>query len=89
MGAVAFSRLGARGRGQEWAERALAADPEDASVCYNVACLYALERRPERAIELLERALRAGFAHRDWIERDPDLASVREEPGYRELLRTH
>lgn len=88
MGAVAFSRLGAPGRGLDWAERALAADPEDASVCYNVACLYALERRPERAIELLECALQAGFAHRDWIERDPDLASVRETPRYRELLRS-
>jgi len=86
MGAVALSRLGYRRRALEWAERAIAADPEDASVCYNVACLFALEGERDRAIERLRCALRAGFAHRDWIEHDPDLESLRKDSRFQALL---
>jgi TolB-like protein/Tfp pilus assembly protein PilF len=86
MGAVAFSRLGDRTRGLEWAERAVAVDPEDAGVCYNVACLFALEGERDRAIERLGSALRAGFAHWDWISHDPDLDSLRQDPRFQALL---
>lgn len=53
-GAPAWSRTGQPDRGLEWAERALAVDPEDAGVRYNVACLDALRGEPRFA------ALRAG-----------------------------
>jgi serine/threonine protein kinase/tetratricopeptide (TPR) repeat protein len=86
VGAVAFSRLGDRRRGLEWAERAVAVDPEDASVSYNVACLFALEGERDRALERLQSALRAGFAHWDWIEHDPDLDSLRQDPRFQALL---
>jgi TolB-like protein/Flp pilus assembly protein TadD len=86
MGAVAFSRLGDRARAFEWAERAIAVDPDDASICYNVACLFALEGERDRAFERLGRALRAGFAHRDWIEHDPDLDSLRDDPRFLALF---
>jgi len=89
MGAVAFSRLGDRRRGLEWAERAIAVDPEDAGVSYNVACLFALEGEHERAIERLGRALRAGFAPWDWIEHDPDLDSLRQDPRFQALRGEH
>jgi TolB-like protein/Flp pilus assembly protein TadD len=89
MGAVAFSRLGDRRRGMEWAERAVAVDPEDASVSYNVACLFALEGEGDRALELLAGALRAGFANWDWIEHDPDLDSLRQDPRFQALRAEH
>ncbi len=87
MGAVCFSRLGDRTRGLEWAERATAVDPEDAGVCYNVACLLALEGERDRAIDHLQRAFRVGFARRGWIEHDPDLASLRDDPRFQALIR--
>ncbi len=86
MGAVSFSRIGDRARGLEWAERALAVDVEDASVRYNVACLFALEGEHDRAIACLEEAFRVGFANRDWIEHDPDLDSLRDDPRFQALL---
>jgi adenylate cyclase len=46
MAAVALCRTGRRAEGLAWAERALAADPEDAGVRYNVACLYAVAGEP-------------------------------------------
>ncbi len=85
MGAVSLARLGQREAGFAWAERALAIDPADAGVKYNVACLYAVQGEKDRAIALLEEAVEAGFAHRDWVEHDPDLDSLRDEPRFQAL----
>jgi TolB-like protein/Flp pilus assembly protein TadD len=85
MGAVALSRLGEHEAGLKWAGRALAIDPSDGGICYNVACVYAVEGEIDKAIDCLEDAARAGFAHRDWIENDPDLDSVRNDPRFRAL----
>jgi adenylate cyclase len=87
MAAVCCSRLGQRDEGIEWAMQASAVDPEDASVCYNVACLLALEGERDDAIAHLERAFRVGFARRDWIERDPDLDSLRDDERFQALLK--
>jgi adenylate cyclase len=86
MRAVSLCRLGRKGEGQHWAERALSIDPEDAGVRYNVACLFALEGETDRAFQCLTDALHAGFANRDWIEHDPDLAAIRDDPRYVTLM---
>ncbi|HSG81574.1 MAG TPA: protein kinase [Gemmatimonadota bacterium] len=88
MCAVARCRLGDRTGGLECAEAALAIDPDDAGIRYNVACLYALEGETDRAVAALEAAIRAGFGRRDWIEHDPDLDSLRDDPRFLELLST-
>ena len=80
MCAVSSSRLGLQEEGLEWAERALAIDPDDAGVRYNVACLYALEGKSEAAIACVEEAFRCGFCNMEWIRRDPDLESIRDDP---------
>ena len=85
MGAVTLSRLGEHEAGLEWAARALTIDPRDGGVCYNVACLYAVEGETDKAIDCLEDAARTGFAHQDWIENDPDLDSLRDEPRFQAL----
>ncbi|HSN90068.1 MAG TPA: serine/threonine-protein kinase [Anaeromyxobacteraceae bacterium] len=87
MRAVALCRLGKREEGLRWAERALAIDPRDAGVRYNVACFYALEGAVEPALRALEEVVRAGFGNRDWIRRDPDLDSLRGDPRFQALLR--
>ncbi len=86
MRAVSLCRLGRLDEGKEWAERALVLDPADAGVRYNVACLFALETEPERAIDCLEEAIAAGFGNREWIRQDPDLASLRGLPRFERLV---
>lgn len=86
MRAVASCRLGRLEEGIHWAERAIAIDPTDASVRYNVACLFALEGERERAIDLLEQAFASGFGQRDWVRQDPDLASLRGDPRFEALV---
>jgi len=85
FGAVAYFRLGKPDRGLEWAQRALDADPSDAGIQYNVACLFALEGDQTRAISCLQKAVEAGFAHRDWVMNDPDLESLRDSPEFTSL----
>ena len=86
LGAVAWCRLGQVEKGLEWGDRALALDPEDAGVLYNVACLNAVGGRAEPALDYLERAVQNGFGHKEWIEHDPDLESLRGSPRYQALL---
>lgn len=82
MGAVALCRLGDRTSGLQWAEQALEIDPADPGIQYNVACLFALEGEHDRALDCLEGAVAAGFANRNWIEKDPDLDSLRSDPRF-------
>src|SRR5882724_5444834 len=86
LGAIAWSRLGQVEKGLEWGDRALALDPDDAGVLYNVACLNGVAGRAEAALDHLERAVQNGFGHREWIEHDPDLESLRSQPRYQALL---
>jgi len=86
LGGTCLCRMGQREKGLAWGERALALDPEDAGVLYNVACQNAVEGRLDRALEILEKAVENGFGHREWIENDPDLASLRALPRFQALL---
>jgi TolB-like protein/Flp pilus assembly protein TadD len=86
MCAVSLCRLGDQEEGLRWAKRARMIDPEDPGVLYNVACLYALEKKTDEAIEGLALALEAGFGAREWIAQDPDLESLRDDPRFKALV---
>jgi len=53
---------------------------------YNVACTYASLGRNEEAISCLERSVEKGFGHREWIDNDPDLNSIRDNPRYQAIV---
>jgi len=56
------------------------------STYYNLACISALQGERAKAVEWLEKAVRAGFRDRSWIKGDRDLDSIRNEDGYKKLL---
>jgi adenylate cyclase len=87
LSAGALMRLGQRDQALERARRALAIDPEDAGLLYNVACVYALAGSSEEALDHLDKAIQNGFGQREWLENDSDLDSVRGEPRFQALLR--
>jgi len=86
LGAVVWCQMGEPARGLEWAGRALAMDPEEPVTLYNVACVYALQGQIEGALDCLENALKHGFAQKEWIEHDADLAALHGHPRYQALL---
>jgi hypothetical protein len=54
-------------------------------VRYNLACHYALAGETGTAIEKLGEALELNPGLTEWSKEDADLASLREEPGYKAL----
>src|SRR5437773_1036163 len=86
LGAGALVQLGERERGIEWARRARAMDPEDSGVLYNVACVYAILGQSDEAIACLEKSVSNGFGHREWLENDSDLDSLRSDARFKTLL---
>jgi len=71
----------------EWYKKALAVDPDFGDAYYNMACLYAVEGKKELALRYLQIAALNGYATAEGVDGDPDLESVRDEPGYRALVR--
>ena len=86
MGAMSLSNLGESEKAREWNRRALAMEPDDPSVLYNIACAFAAENQTEEAVAALNKAIDKGFGHWKWIDHDPDLDCLRNEPGFREIL---
>jgi adenylate cyclase len=86
LGGIALSHLGDSVRAKDWARQALAINSGDATVLYNVACLYATSGDTDEAITLLERSIAAGFGHWNWIENDSDLASLKGHQRFQALL---
>jgi serine/threonine protein kinase/Tfp pilus assembly protein PilF len=86
MGAAALTYLGESEKSRDWNRRALAMEPEDPSVLYNIACNFAQEGQAGEAVSALTKALDNGFGHWKWIEHDTSLDGIRSEPGFAELL---
>jgi TolB-like protein/Flp pilus assembly protein TadD len=88
LGAVCWCQLGEGARAVEWAGRAVSMDPDEPVTRYNVACVYSLQGRVDEAIECLQKSLKLGFAHREWIEHDSDLNALHSDPRYQEMLKS-
>jgi len=86
LGANALSNLGERARSLDWCRRALAIDPEDCGILYNVACTYALQGMTEDALDCLEKAMTHAFWYKRWAQQDPDLDSIRNHPRFQALM---
>ncbi|MEX1186713.1 MAG: protein kinase [Gemmatimonadaceae bacterium] len=85
LGATALAAAGEPDKAAEWAGRGLAIDPEDPMTLYNVACVYALSGRPDAALSCLEKAVDNGFGHKEWLEHDTDLESLRADSRFQSL----
>ena len=87
MKSGSFASLGDYAQALEWSDRALSMDPEEPSVLYNVACNYALINETEKALDCIEKAFDKGFGHKEWMEHDPDFASLKNHPRFKALMR--
>jgi TolB-like protein/Tfp pilus assembly protein PilF len=86
LAAGVFGTLGESENAIKYAERSLAIDPEDPMLLYNVACMYSSLGRIDQAIACLERSVDKGFGHREWIDNDPDLIPLRDNPKYQAIV---
>jgi adenylate cyclase len=86
LGSGALDLDGQHARAAEWSQRALDLNPDDMSAILNAVCLHARRGNRERALDLLEHAVALGWGHRDWIERDKDYDSLRDDPRFQRLM---
>lgn len=71
------------------AEAMAAAAPRDASVHYNLACLYARQNNLEKAVSHLKQSLALGYDRWDHLKNDPDLKILNHTDYYRQLIHGH
>lgn len=69
-----------------WYKRSLEADPRFGDAFYNMACVYALQKHKALAFRYLRMAALNHYSEREQMERDPDLAGLRDDPQWAELL---
>ena len=86
LGANSLCQLGERARSLDWARRALAIDPEDCGILYNIACVYALQGKTEEAIDCLEKAMTHAYWYKRWARHDSDLDSLRSSSRFQSLM---
>ena len=60
--------------------------PEDPENWYNLACSCALTGRKDEALKALDQAIQLGYSDFDWLQRDQDLESLREDERFRSLI---
>jgi hypothetical protein len=60
--------------------------PNDATTFYNLACSYALSDLCDEAIEAIDKAIQLGYNDFKWMNKDPDLDNIREDPEFIQLL---
>jgi len=63
--------------------------PKDALAHYNLACSYALLKRPDLAIKTLRRAVELGYRDFRYMREDHDLDAIRPDPRFRQLMREY
>ena len=73
-------------RAAERGRELLADDPPYADLFYNVACCESLAGQNDQAIAHLRRAIELSERTRSLLEDDSDLDSIRQDPGFKELL---
>lgn len=55
---------------------------------YNVACVYSLRNKADKAFKWLEKARELGFNNRSQIDGDSDLDNIRKDPRFEEYLKS-
>ena len=85
--AVTLAIAGKTDEARQEGTQALELSFGDPVMMYYGACLYARIGRNGEAVESLRNAVNSGYENFEWIKADPDFGSIRNEPGYIELMK--
>ncbi len=69
-----------------WYKKSLTIDPDFGDGVYNMACAYSAQGQIAPALAYLKLAAEKGFTDRDVIEKDEDLAPLRDTNEYKAIL---
>ena len=83
--AIDYAEMGRGDDAMREANLALALRPNEATVLYNLACVFCTLQKKAEALEALRKAWNAGFREADWARRDSDLALLHGDPEFEKL----
>jgi tetratricopeptide (TPR) repeat protein len=86
MGASVLMRRKDYKRAEVYLKRARLFAPKSNGLAYNLACALARNGKKDQAVKMLAEAVKLGFTKYGHIKKDPDLESLREEPGYKKIV---
>lgn len=66
--------------------QAIELNPDDATAYYNLACLYALQKKVAQTIDSLQQAIQLDAKCRNIARTDTDFDGIREDPSFQGLL---
>jgi tetratricopeptide (TPR) repeat protein len=81
-----LGRAGLRDDAIREGTKALVLSPGDPMMLYNAACMYVSLGESQRALDALRQAVEAGYTNVGWMQNDPDLVSLRDDPEFVALL---
>lgn len=84
--AADYANMGRTDDAARHLEMAIALRPNDSNVLYNASCTYGSLGKKAEALDLLRRALAAGYANFDWPRQDPDLKLLHDDPEFLKLF---
>jgi len=84
---LTYAALGQKDTGAEHGEHAVSLDPENGAILYDLARIYASQKRPGKAIQTLEKALDRCLSPSPFEARlDPHFKSVHDLPDFGRLV---
>ncbi len=87
--ADAYTKKGLLDKGLEADLKLSGLRPADPIIHYNLACDYSLLKDAERCLETLAKAITLGYREFKFMEKDPDLAYIRQDARFTELVSKH
>ena len=78
--------LGRNDEAQEWMEKIISEDPDEAGHWYDQACLFSRMERRDDAVKALEKALEMGYCKFAHMEHDDDLDNIRDREDYKAII---
>jgi len=83
---ISQARIGQAADASANLSKAVALGADSPADLYDVACGYAILKKPQQALDFLDRAVRAGFRNRRLIETDDDLESLRGTERFQKIV---
>src|ERR1043166_3035696 len=83
-----YTRQGRIADGLKMDRKLVKLQPANATAHYNLACSLALSKRKKDALRALRNAVQLGYRDFDWMQQDPDLEALKEQPGFQALIET-
>jgi Flp pilus assembly protein TadD len=80
-----YAQLGREADAMRELNLAVTLRANEASILYNVACVYCLLKKKAEALDALRKAWEAGSKDAVWARRDPDLALLHGDPEFERL----